>query len=91
MKIKKVYSIFFSPTGTTRKATEAFARGTGIPCESIDLTLPESRRTFLRSFDNDDLAIIGLPVYGGRLPKDLEDFFAGMNHYTVDYIVNYIT
>jgi len=44
MKIKKVFALFFSPTGTTQKAVVAFAEGTGAPVEKIDLTLPATRR-----------------------------------------------
>jgi ferredoxin len=78
MKIKKVFALFFSPTGTTKKAVMAFAEGTGAPVEKIDLTLPATRKTFSRSFDSDDLVVAGFPVYGGRLPKDLDDFFSGL-------------
>ena len=78
MKIKKVYAIYFSPTRTTQKSVLAFVAGTDVPFEDIDLTLPESRRTFNHIFNDDELVVVGLPVYGGRLPKNLEDFFSGL-------------
>jgi ferredoxin len=78
MKIKNVYALYFSPTGTTRKTISAFAGGTGIPWKEIDLTLPETRQAFKQIFTEEDLLVAGLPVYGGRLPKHLEDFFSGL-------------
>jgi ferredoxin/flavodoxin len=78
MNIRKAYAIYFSPTGTTQKAVTAFVDGMHIPFEKIDLTLPKTRRTFNRSFNKDELAVVGLPVYGGRLPRGLEDFFPGL-------------
>jgi ferredoxin/flavodoxin len=78
LDIKKIYGLYFSPTGTTQKAIKAFAAGTGIPFEEHDLTTPKARRTFNRSFGKNDLVIVGLPVYGGRLPRNLDDFFGGL-------------
>jgi ferredoxin len=78
MEIKKVYALYFSPTGTTQKATIAFAEGTGAPVEKIDLTLPKIRKAFRHSFAKDELVVAGLPVYAGRLPRELEDFFCGL-------------
>jgi ferredoxin len=78
MDIRTVSVLFFSPTGTTEKAARAFAEGTGIPHEIIDLTMRETRRSFTRSFTANELVIAGLPVYGGRLPMNVEDFFSGL-------------
>jgi ferredoxin/flavodoxin len=79
MPINKVYALYFSPTGTTEKATIAMASGTGMPVEKIDLTEPRARKAFNRTFGKDELVVVGLPVYGGRLPRNLEDFFSGLN------------
>jgi|WetSurMetagenome_2_1015567.scaffolds.fasta_scaffold192452_1 ferredoxin/flavodoxin len=79
MTINKVYAIYFSPTGTTEKAVVALASGTGMPVEKIDLTEPQARKAFNRTFGKDELVVVGLPVYGGRLPRNLEDFFSGLN------------
>jgi ferredoxin/flavodoxin len=79
LKIKRIVSLYFSPTGTTEKATLALAKGTGLPVEKIDLTELRARQAFKRTFDEDELVVVGLPVYGGRLPKNLDDFFSGLN------------
>ncbi len=78
MSVKKVYAVYFSPTYTTKKSVEAFVEGMGIPTEKVDLTLPKVRQSFNRAFGKDELVAVGLPVYGGRLPLDLEDFFSGL-------------
>lgn len=78
MDIKKVVAVYFSPTGTTKQAVSAFATGMGLPAELIDLTLPQKRKGFSRSFAKDELLIAALPVYGGKLPMYLDDFFAGL-------------
>jgi ferredoxin len=69
MKLKKTIAIYFSPTHTTEKSLKAFAAGIGLPFEMIDLTTPQQRTAFNRSFHPDELVVIGLPVYGGRLPR----------------------
>jgi ferredoxin len=79
LKIEKVYSIYFSPTGTTEKVVNAIAAGTGLSYESINLTTFKERRTFRHSFGENDLVIAGMPVYGGRIPINLDDFFSGLN------------
>ena len=70
METKQVNLIYFSPTGTSRKVLEGIAAGIGSErVERIDLTLPENDRRAI-SVSADELAIIGAPVYGGRLPED---------------------
>jgi len=75
MNLTKVILIYFSPTGTTQKALKAFAAGFDLPMEDIDLTNLKVRQKFHRSFQPDELVVVGLPVYGGLLPKNLDDFF----------------
>ena len=79
MIIEKVYAIYFSPTGTTEKTAISIARGTGIELEKIDLTTCQARRDFKHAFKKNELAIVGLPVYGGRLPAKLDNFFSGLH------------
>jgi ferredoxin len=59
--------IHFSPTGTTRKILEAIAEGMGTPAtKRIDITLPSSES--VTPALPAGCAIIGVPVYGGRVP-----------------------
>lgn len=68
MILRSLHLIYFSPTGTTRKVLEAVAGGLGAQhITRLDLT---SRRTTFQDTrgTGDDLAIIGTPVYTGRVP-----------------------
>lgn len=70
MEIKKLTLIYFSPTGTTKKVLESIAKGFTVEdIEHINLTLPEESQQTRPSL-LDELTIIGMPVYGGRLPVD---------------------
>ncbi|MCK9355994.1 MAG: EFR1 family ferrodoxin [Dehalococcoidia bacterium] len=74
MNIKRVWAVFFSATGTTRKVVTGVAEGIaarlGVASERFDFTLPGSRKTAL-SFTADDLVVLGTPVYAGRVPNVL--------------------
>jgi ferredoxin len=68
MKCNALKLIYFSPTRTTKKIVEAVARGTHIDkAEHIDLTSPETETQVFAEMQ-DELAVIGAPVYAGRLP-----------------------
>ncbi len=63
-----VHLIYFSPTGTTRKVLEAVARGLAADnIERLDLTHEAAEAAGIREV-RCDLAIIGTPVYSGRVP-----------------------
>ncbi len=67
MKISKVRSLYFSPTGTSKKIVEAIAAGCreGGGHEQSNLTYPTSFDTL--ECKADELVIIGVPVYAGRV------------------------
>lgn len=70
MKVNQVKLVYFSPTGTTRTVLEGIARGIAVEnVEDFNLTPPEAVQQPIPPF-SDELAIIGAPVYGGRLPVD---------------------
>jgi flavodoxin len=66
--MRSVHLIYFSPTGTTRKVLEAVARGLAADdLERLDLTCQGA--TAAGSLEiKSDFAIIGTPVYSGRVP-----------------------
>lgn len=74
MLIKKVWAVYFSATGTTRKVVEAIAdtmaEKLGAEREVYDFTLPEARKEALR-FQADELVVFGTPIYAGRVPNVL--------------------
>jgi len=66
MKISKIWGIFFSPTKTSEKIVDAIAAGiSGIERDSLDLTHPGRIET--RTFTPEELVVIGVPVYAGRV------------------------
>ncbi len=74
MRIKKVWAVYFSATGTTKKVAESIAEAIAEKLEaehgSYDFTLPEARQEPL-TFSPGDLVVFGTPVYAGRVPNVL--------------------
>ncbi|TKG96493.1 4Fe-4S dicluster domain-containing protein [Puteibacter caeruleilacunae] len=70
METTKVRLIYFSPTHTTQKIVKAIGEGL-IPdkLQDCNLTLPDEC-TQEMNIEADELAVIGVPVYGGRVPND---------------------
>lgn len=77
----KLVCLHFSPTGNTRRVAEAVCEGlseaTGITCESIDCT-PFGSRDRTLSFDRDDMLVLAMPTYRGKLPATVSDEMAMM-------------
>lgn len=70
MHVKSATLIYFSPTGTTKRVLEGIAAGLHPETAlHLDLTLPEAGRRAWPAVDA-PVALIGAPVYGGRLPVD---------------------
>ena len=63
----KLWAIWFSPTGGTCTYVRAIAEGAGGPVTEVELTRPEQRGR-PRRFSGEDLVILGVPVYYGRVP-----------------------
>lgn len=62
-----VTAVYFSPTGNTKKSVEAMAAALCPEYEVLDLTLPREEEE-QREFGPDDMVIMGMPVYAGRIP-----------------------
>lgn len=61
------YEIFFSPTGGTKKVADILTNALSQEVLSVDLT--DSRKDdFSCSLEADDVALIAVPSYGGRVP-----------------------
>ncbi len=69
MDIKTIKLIYFSPTQTTKKVVRTIAEGTGIESlKDFDLAPSAAESGELETADF-DLAVIGSPVYAGRIPN----------------------
>lgn len=77
MKLKKIWAVYFSGTGTTRRTVERIAGGIAsrlnLPAESVDFSRPAVRQETL-CFGEKDLVVFGTPVYAGRVPNVLLPF-----------------
>ena len=60
-----VYAIYFSPTNSTEKIVKIIANEFG---EYQEIDLSKRENTFHQTFDREDICIIGVPSYGGRVP-----------------------
>lgn len=78
MNIDGVKLVCFSPTGTGRKIIESISRGIGHSAvQMIDITKPEARKSFLELSEN-DLIIVIVPVYMGRVPGLIHEWLHGI-------------
>jgi flavodoxin len=66
----KVKLVTFSPTGNSKKISEAIAKGLQAPTEHIDIT-PQTARTQEHQEFHNELTIIASPVYVGRVPHEV--------------------
>lgn len=67
-----VFEIVFSPTGGTRKASGLVAGALGKNTVTVDLT--DSGLDFNAvSMTEDDVAVISVPAYAGRIPAVVAD------------------
>lgn len=80
MKIQRIQLIYFSATGTTQKVLrcmgETLAQELGVAVQEDDFTLPAAREQTVACMP-DELALVGTPVYAGRVPNVLLPYLKG--------------
>ncbi len=67
MHIQKVSAIYFSPTGHTRELVKYIAESFASGVQFYNLTSYE-QGVLQKSFSAEELVVLGVPVYGGRIP-----------------------
>jgi len=67
MDFNRVYNAYFSPSGSTKKITSAVASVISDTITSIDFL--NGPKTELSGIDKNDVLIIGMPVFAGRIPQ----------------------
>lgn len=73
---RSLNTLYFSATGTTQKIVVELAQKIldtieqANPIRHFDFTLPGARKNPV-SFEKDDIVIVGVPVYAGRVPNVL--------------------
>lgn len=74
----KLYNIVFSPTGGTQKAAELLTHALGGEATTIDLA--DSQYPFSAvQLTQEDVAVIAVPSYGGRVPAVAVDRLTALN------------
>jgi ferredoxin len=78
MKIPSVKLVYFSPTGTTKQVVQGISRGINPETvEELDITRPGARTQPLRTSEQ-ELLIVGVPVYMGRVPALAAEWLQGL-------------
>lgn len=62
----KLYKICFSPTGGTKKVADVMA--SAWDCEKEEIDIFHLQEPFDRSFQKEDVCLVLVPSYGGRVP-----------------------
>lgn len=74
----KLNLMYFSPTNTTEKIVKTIAEGISGQYADYNITLNKNRADKV-VFEKDDLLILGIPVYAGRIPMILEDYLKNIS------------
>jgi ferredoxin len=78
--LSKIKVLYFSGTGTTEKVVCTLARELGeklgLSVEPYDFSTPAAREP-VQQFGADELVIVGMPVYAGRMPNLFLPYLTG--------------
>lgn len=73
-----IYEIIFSPTGGTKKVADFLARELGSEMACVDLS--DRKESFDKvSFTDNDVAIVAVPSYSGRVPATAAERISKIN------------
>ena len=79
MKLHALKLVYFSPTGTTKAVVQGISRGINQDSiDIVDITGPDARKKPLQISEN-ELLVIAVPVYMGRVPALLSKWFQAIN------------
>ncbi len=71
---KKVNALYFSATGVVGRVVREIAKSLDKNYDTYNITFPKAREEGIK-FDSEDLVVIGVPVYAGRIPKLVADYY----------------
>ena len=69
-----LYEIYFSPTGGTKKVADIMIKAMKKDAQEIDM-IKDSHKILQTEFSEDDICLIAVPSYGGRIPSVTADTF----------------
>lgn len=78
MNYRQMTSIYFSPTERTKGVVEEIAEQFPVSRQSLDLTDSVKNRPDYW-FREDEAVIVGVPVYGGRVPDVAQKRFRNLH------------
>ncbi|WP_029904791.1 4Fe-4S binding protein [Prevotella sp. 10(H)] len=70
--MEKVHLVYYSPAFSTRKILRIIGKGIASPAKEYDITQGVGEPLL---FGKEDLVILGVPVYSGRVPAPFVDIF----------------
>lgn len=77
MRVRNIWAVYFSATGTTERTVKTIAAAAAqvldAPWQAVSFTLPQERQEKLQ-FCTGDLVFVATPVYAGRVPNVLLPF-----------------
>jgi len=78
MNTQSLKLVCFSPTGTTKAILQGIACGLSQGnIEIVDITTPNARKQTLKTSE-DELLVVGVPVYMGRVPALITEWLRGI-------------
>lgn len=75
---RNVSALYFSATGAVGKVVKEIARNLDEDFKDLNITLPDLRKEGLR-FNSNDLVVVGVPVYAGRVPRLVAEYFKSVS------------
>lgn len=69
-----LYEVYFSPTGGTKKVADIMVQAMKKDVRKIDM-IKDSDKILQTEFSQDDICLIAVPSYGGRIPSVTADKF----------------
>ena len=69
-----LYEIYFSPTGGTKKVADIMIKAMKKDAQEIDM-IKDPDKILQTEFSEDDICLIAVPSYGGRIPSVTVDKF----------------
>ena len=78
MKINTIKKVYFSPAGTTQRVIDSIADGFNLPTTEVDLLRNPLALENDMKISNNDLVIVAMPVYYGRIPEIASKMIANL-------------
>ena len=83
MNVKNIWAVYFSATGTTKQVVTTLAKDVAAALKAeykeTSFNSPASRKQALE-FAAEDLVVLGVPVYAGRVPNLIMPYVKDMIH-----------